>query len=285
LYVIAGDMDEFVPASSSLAPFPYCVQAVVPGNHLQIVKPTRPDHQSVLLVVNALTGSGKVRPIVDGARLALERGDFYSVIEVLLPLAAELDKSALASLALALEGVERGSDALAILESHSSLDSTEALGVLAGRLKRRWLTERRARDLDHAKELYQCGLNQAEVANDHDQAFYHAINIAFLYLMESPTGSIPDKVGQMANRSLEHIKEARNTNWSFATQGEALLMLGDLEGAQHAYAIAIMMTTSPREIDSIYSQAVRVAVKIFGQEGADRIEQLFDFPLVVDSEG
>ena len=32
LYVVAGDMDEFVPASSSLAPFPYCVQAVVPGN-------------------------------------------------------------------------------------------------------------------------------------------------------------------------------------------------------------------------------------------------------------
>ena len=216
--------------------------------------------------------------------MALEQGDFYSVIEVLLPLAAELDKSALASLALALEGVGRGNDALAILESHSSLDSTEALGVLE-HLKRRWLTERRASDLDRAKELYQCGLNQAEVANDHDQAFYHAINIAFLHLMESPTGSsIPDKVGQMANRSLEHIKEARNTNWSFATQGEALLMLGDLEGAQHVYAIAITMTTSPREIDSIYSQAVRVAVKIFGQDGADRIEQLFDFPQVAPSE-
>ena len=278
-YVIAGDTDEFVPASSSLVPFEDNVQAVVPGNHLGIVKPTRPDHQSVLLVVNALTGGKKVRPIVDGARLAVERGDFQAAVKVLLPRAAALDKTALASLALALEGVGRSSEALAILESHGSSDSTEALGVLAGRLKRRWLTERRASDFKRARKLYLCGLNQAEAADDHDQAFYHAINIAFLDLMAAPIPSaIPNDVRVMAERSLVHTTQAAKTNWSLATQGEAQLMLGDLDRAQEFYARAITMTISPREIDSIYSQAIRVAVRTFGQDGADRIERLFDFP-------
>ena len=39
LWVIAGDRDDFVPPSSSLVPFPKRVQAVVPGNHREIVKP------------------------------------------------------------------------------------------------------------------------------------------------------------------------------------------------------------------------------------------------------
>ncbi|SFH60064.1 Alpha/beta hydrolase family protein [Nitrosospira sp. Nsp14] len=278
-YVVAGDMDEFVPASSSLAPFSDNVQAVVPGNHSEIVKPVEPSHQSVQLIIDALAGGGNVRPIVDGARLALERSDFYETVKVLLPIAAELDKPALAGLALALEGLGRGSEALAILETHSGRDSTEALGVLAGRLKRRWLAERRAGDLNRAKELYQLGLNKAEAANDHEQALYHAINIAFLNLMEIPAAaSIPTEIRIMAERALEHAKQVRNTNWSLATQGEAQLMLKDLERAEHFYAGAILATNSPREVDTIYSQAIRVAARVFGQDGASRIDQLFDLP-------
>jgi hypothetical protein len=69
---VGGERDEFVPINSSVEPFPDAVRLVVPGNHVQIVKPDAADHRSVLSVVQGLTGSGMARDIVDGARLAVE---------------------------------------------------------------------------------------------------------------------------------------------------------------------------------------------------------------------
>ena len=66
-----------------------------------------------------------------------------------------LDSDALASLALALEGLGRGAEALSVLEKHfkGGTSSTDAQGILAGRLKRRWLVGRVQSDLDRAKQL------------------------------------------------------------------------------------------------------------------------------------
>ena len=98
-------------------------------------------------------------------------------------------------------------------------------------------------------------------------------------LMMAPLSStIPNDVRVMVERVLEHTKQVEETNWSLATQGEAQLMLGDLDQAQRLYSCAISITNSPREIDSIYSQAIRVAVRTSGQEGANLIEHLFDLP-------
>ena len=85
-------------------------------------------------------------------------------------------------------------EALQVLEQHyrSGTSSTDALGVLAGRLKRRWLAERRAADLERARQLYSEGLARAEAEGDAAQAYYHAINIAFLDLMAAPaTAGVP----------------------------------------------------------------------------------------------
>ena len=40
-WTVAGDSDEFVLATSSLGPFPIEQRFVVPGNHLEIVKPDK----------------------------------------------------------------------------------------------------------------------------------------------------------------------------------------------------------------------------------------------------
>src|SRR4051812_5381041 len=53
---VAGERDEFVPARSSIKLFPDPVRAVVPGNHVQIVKPDAADHRSVLIVKQGLCG-------------------------------------------------------------------------------------------------------------------------------------------------------------------------------------------------------------------------------------
>ncbi|MBU1191206.1 MAG: alpha/beta hydrolase [Gammaproteobacteria bacterium] len=279
LRVVAGDRDEFVPTSSSLAPFADAVQAVLPGNHLEIVRPGTHDHLSIILVVDALTGSNAERPAVDGARLAVELGDFHAAVETLLPRVADLDDTALASLALALEGVGRGADALSILSQHykqGMASSTEIMGVLAGRIKRRWLTERVATDLTRARELYLSGLHNAEATQDHEQAYYHAINVAFLDLMALPlSSSIPPEVISMAERALNHCQSAPESHWRFATEAEGKLLLGNLRQAEKLYARAIKLTQSPREQTTIYLQAIRVAERVFGEPGVELVERLF----------
>ncbi len=276
--VVAGDRDEFVPIASSLAPFPDCMQSVVPGNHLEIVKPTLKEDKSVLLVVDVLAGDHYARGVVDGARLAVERRDFRKAVDVLLPRAGSLDDAALVSLALALDGLGRGKEGLTILEQRyqGGKSSIDALGTLGGRLKRRWLAERIEEDLSRARELYSTGLKLATEQGDHEQAYYHAINIAFLDLMASPPESkVTFQVQEMARLAQAHCALSSENFWRIATEAEAELISGDLEHAVALYSRAISMAQSPRAIDSMCSQAIRVAARTHGKTGAQRIEEAF----------
>lgn len=278
LRVIAGNRDEFVPSSSSLAPFPDYVQSVVLGNHLEIVKPTRAEDKSVVLVVDALAGHYHARGVIDGARLAVERRDFHAVVDALLPRAEVLDNAALVDLALALDGLGRESDALAILEQRcqGGMSYTDALGTLGGRLKRRWLAERTEADLLRSREFYASGLDLSLAQKDHAQAYYHAINIAFLDLMASPPDSkITPQVQEMARRAQAYCALSPTNSWRIATEAEAELIQGDIKRATELYFQAISMAESPRAIDSMYSQAIRVASRTHGKSGAQRIEEVF----------
>ncbi|QWD27087.1 alpha/beta hydrolase [Polynucleobacter paneuropaeus] len=276
--VIAGDRDEFVPSSSSLAPFPDSVQSVVPGNHLEIVKPTRADEKSVVLVVEALAGGYYAPGVIDGARLAVERRNFQEAANALLPRAEALDNAALVDLALALDGLGRGSEALAILEQRyqGGMSCADALGTLGGRLKRRWLVGRIEGDLLRSRELYASGLDLSLMQKDYEQAYYHAINIAFLDLIASPPNSkIPPQVQEMARRAQDYCALSPRNSWQIATEGEAELIHGDLKRATVFYIQAISMAESPRAIYSMYSQAIRVASRTHGKSGAQRIEEIF----------
>ena len=276
--VVAGDRDEFVPITSSLDPFPDLMQSVVPGNHLEIVKPTIREDKSVLLIVELLTGNHYARGVIDGARLAVERRDFRKAVDVLLPQASSLDNAALVSLALALDGLGRGQEGLIILEQRyqGGKSSIDALGTLGGRLKRRWLAERIGADLVRAKELYVTGLGLAMKQGDHEQVYYHAINIAFLDLMASPPESkITSSVREMARLAQTHCALSIDNFWRIATEAEAGLILGDIDQAVALYSRAISMAQSPRAIDSMCSQAIRVATRTHGKTGARRIEEVF----------
>jgi pimeloyl-ACP methyl ester carboxylesterase len=280
LKAVAGDTDEFVPASSSLSPFPDVCRAVVSGNHLSIIRPVAPDHGGLKLLLDTLGGSGSVPAAIDGARLAVELGKFREAVTTLLPRAAELDEAALASLALALEGLDRRPEALNVLEEHGrggkGLSTTDAVGILAGRLKRRWLVERGAGDLGRARDLYVWGLEESERKDDHDQAYYHAINVAFLDLISLPFDQpVPKSVQDMATRAKEHCMSAAIDHWQMATMAEADLMLGDLSGAETLYRQALARANSPRAVQSMYSQAIRVAERMFGERGSAAIEKLF----------
>jgi pimeloyl-ACP methyl ester carboxylesterase len=278
LRVIAGDVDAFVPPASSLVPFDTQFQAVVPGNHLEIVKPNRAAHQSVRIIVESLNGRNRELPPVDSARLAVELGQFKKAVAALEPHASELDDNGIVSLALALEGMGRGAEALATLENfcNGGISSTEALGTLAGRIKRRWIVGRSAADFSRALSLYEQGLAAAEAQGDSDQAFYHAINVAFLRLMAlPPTSAVTPECKNMAERALAHCQKCPVSRWRLATEGEALFILGRADEAFAAYASAIQSTTSQREIDSMWSQAFRVVERLYSKEKLMRLEQAF----------
>lgn len=278
LRVVAGDRDEFVPALSSLEPFEASVRAVVPGNHLEIVKPIDASNQSVRLIIESLTGGNRPLPPVDSARLAVELGQFQKSVDALLPNAAKLDDNAVVTLALALEGTGQGAQALQILETYykNGTSSSDAMGTLGGRLKRRWLVGRIADDYARALQLYQNGLQLAESNGDFDQAFYHAINIAFLQLMKlPPANTVSGPCLDTAQRALDFCAKCPASRWRLATEGEALLILGQLDKALEAYKQAIAKTRSQREIDSMYLQASQVAARVYGEEGAMKIQQTF----------
>jgi hypothetical protein len=153
---------------------------------------------------------------------------------------------------------------------------TDALGTLGGRVKRRWLAERTETDLLRSRELYFSGLELAEAQGDHEQAYYHAINVAFLDLMASPPDStVTSQVREMAKRAQAHCVHSPEQSWRMATEAEAELILGDLRRAVELYSSAISLAESPRAIDSMYSQAIRVAARTHGKSGAQRIEEVF----------
>jgi tetratricopeptide (TPR) repeat protein len=276
--VVAGDRDEFVPSSSSLVPFPTNVQAVVPGNHLEIVKPNDCSHPSAQLMVTSLGGGHRALPAVDSAKLAVELGQFKEAVAVLLPDVAALDDNGIVALALALEGTGNGAKALQILEQHykGGTTSTEAMGTLAGRLKRRWLTSRAASDFNRALVLYRAGLQGAECNGDFDQAYYHAINVAFLELMNLPPHSaISAECLDTAKQALTHAARCGVSQWRLATEGEALLITGSLDAGISRYRQALALAKTQREIDSMYAQAFRVAERVYSEEGVKRVEEAF----------
>ena len=252
---IAGDRDEFVPRTSSLDPFTEGARRVVYGNHLEIVKPENADHLGFTVTVKALVGVDDGSGFLDTALRAVESREFQHAIDTLAPHADELDDKGLVTLALALESVGRESDAIDMLK-RAHPKGTDPLGVLAGRLKRRWLVERRRTDAEQALALYRDGLTHAEANADPSQAHYHAINCAFMELAHAESRKA---CRDYAARALTHCANASANVWRFATEGEANIYLGNHAAAREAYARALALDPSPRQIGSMYQQAFRAA--------------------------
>lgn len=255
LWAVAGDRDEFVPASSSLAPFDDQDRAVVLGNHVEIVKPAGPESLSVQVVAGGLRGDAAVAGPWNSARVAVEANEFQRAADLLAPHADELDDQHLVQLALALESLGSTEDALAVLEGREDL-GLDASGVLAGRLKRRWATEGRGADADEALRLYRGAYRRAQAVDDHDQAHYQGINVAFMQAVH-----LRDREGarRTASQVLAHCQRARQDHWCRASVGEANLHLGNPAMALAAYADALARSPSPRDIQSSYTQAAALA--------------------------
>ncbi|WP_161601028.1 tetratricopeptide repeat-containing protein [Pseudooceanicola batsensis] len=274
---VAGEVDAFVPSTSSLDPFPVSQQAAIPGNHLDIVRPATRDDLAYDIVRRLLRGNAPLHSVADTARLAVERREFQSAIDILEPIVSELDDNAIVTLSLALESLGRSQAALNVIETWADgRDHLDPRGVLAGRLKRRWLLERRQTDFDRALSLYNESRAAAISAGNFAQAYYQGINVAFLHLASSADHDpIPQAAVEAARLALEHVELAPPSPWGLATRGEALLVLGCLEDAVAAYRDAIAAATSVRAKNSMYVQATAVTVRIYGADARDQIDHAF----------
>jgi tetratricopeptide (TPR) repeat protein len=277
---IAGDRDDFVPRDSSLDPFHRRFHRVVPGNHLEIVKPEAADHLGVQVVVNTSAGNAAVSGPWSAARAAVERGEFKDAIRQWEPYADQLDPHALVQLALALEETGHRDKALGLLEQYQG-SHTDPLGVLAGRLKRRWRHDRRHDDGVRARDIYTRAYEMAKDDND-PQAFYMAINIAFMELALDPLSPAAWQRSQTwAVKALEHARRAPKDKWRLATEGEANLILGHPDVALERYRAAIALQPRPRELSSMFQQAYHIADVLYppAADGSDpmaeRLDELF----------
>jgi len=277
LRVIAGNRDEFVSGASSLEPFPDSVRRVVNGNHLQIIQTQSATAENYMVFASALAGQEDRQTAVDGAEVALELRDFHDAVSILAPRSSELDENGIVTLALALEETGQRQEALKVLEDHFGVKTnTEIMCVLAGRLKRQWLSSSVAIDRQKSRDLYEKALYISERSNNYAQAYYSAINIAFIDLMSLPASSgVTAEVKEMADRAMAHCLKAASSHWTFATLGEASLMLGKLEAAVGWYRKAFAMGATPREKESMATQAVFVAERVFGKQGMREIYSVF----------
>lgn len=275
---VAGEVDAFVPSTSLLDPFPISQQAAILGNHLGIVRPTSRNDLAYDILRDVLRGDAPSHALTDTARLAVERRDFQRVVDLLEPRVAELDDNAIVTLSLALESLGRSQAALDAIETWAvGRDQLDPRGVLAGRLKRRWLLERRQVHFERALLLYRECRAAAIISENFSQAYYHGINVAFLLLVSTADHDpVPQSAIEAARLALEHVGLAAPNPWATATRGEALLFLGQLDDAIAAYRIASRAARSVRDRNSMYVQASVVTVRIYGTDARSRIDEAFD---------
>ncbi|MEO8630110.1 MAG: tetratricopeptide repeat-containing protein [Betaproteobacteria bacterium] len=282
-FAIAGERDEFVPYESSLQCFSAALYKgrcwVVPGNHIEMVKPAAADSQSVTLLLDHLLGDAAPRGPWDAARLAIQSRDFAHAAALFESRAAELDQEGAVQLALALEGIGRADDAIEVLAKRSG-NETDAMGVLAGRLKRRWLLSHIEADGESALRLYTSALESPGARVDDTQAYYHAINVAFMQLAfkkdravaEAYAQKALDKCASSAAGELPHARQ-----WRLATQGEAHLMLGRNAQSLQSYrdAVSMPLPPTPREMRSMYQQAVYLSWLLADEEYRLALTEIF----------
>jgi pimeloyl-ACP methyl ester carboxylesterase len=260
LLAVAGESDQFVPPTSSLGPFPEDMRRVIPGNHLTMLTAASPGDPCVQMILKTLTRGAAPAGARSAAHLAVEEGKFGQVIDTLWPIRKELDDAGLVSLSLALDAVGRRQDAIEVLEGQETR-GTDPFGVLGGRYKRRWLLERRRADAEKALDMYRRGYERANAKNppDHEQAFYHGINLAF---MELAYGGDFHEARARAGEVLGHCGLSNNLRepfWRIATEADAELILGHVDEGTRKHAEAARMPMQPWQALSIQEQAMRVA--------------------------
>lgn len=214
---------------------------------------------SYQLLLNTLMNKSFLNTFSNKEEVNIALGKYNTVINSLLPKLKTLDSKGLERLMYALEGAGREDEAMKILEEHTmAKDNSKLLGILGERYKRQYLNSFNAEDLKKALRHYAEALKRAEEKQDHHQIYYHAINLAFLSLLQE------DKLAMTAyaERALEATeKDPFPSLWKMATLGEVFLYKGEFEKSKEYYTKAAAMA-GLREKISIHSNAYNAYISL-----------------------
>jgi len=271
---IAGESDEFVPPTVSLSPFPPQYHHYTSGNHIGMVKPVDASELSFLILKGQLSDS----PGIYGGRPE-DRSNLHAhYLQQVNSLGArlnELDSKGFKAYIFALEGLGRLEEAIETLEQSALLQhNTDCMGILGGRYKRKYLLEQTSESLEKAIHWYEAALQLSTQAANSGQMYYHAINLAFLYLMRDETDL--RKPREMAQLALQQCALDPGTAfWKTATQAEAHLYLGEFDQAKKLYAAAIAQSGGDlRAISSMRLNALYACDSLHRADWRQVLQQL-----------
>jgi tetratricopeptide (TPR) repeat protein len=269
-------MDEFVPVFSSLEPFPAIYRNYTSGNHITMVKPPNIEDTSFQIIKSALAPNSTILDNFDYTALNNKIGEYYEIIQQSKDQLKLLDSRKLREYIFALEGVGKIDEAIiAIKNSEWIQTNTDLMGVLGGRYKRKYLTEGLNSYLNEAIEWYKKALDLSIANDNHQQIFYHSINLAFLYLIENDQDLT--RVKEMAGKALLSCeKNAQADFWELATMAEAYLYLNDFEKCQKFYQEAIVKADHGiHEISSMMINAIYACNSLNKLDWKRKLEGVF----------
>ncbi|MBL0342268.1 MAG: hypothetical protein IPP71_15985 [Bacteroidetes bacterium] len=190
----------------------------------------------------------------------------------------DLDSKGFKKYIFALEGIGKIDDAIKVLEESEILKSnTDFMGILGGRFKRKYLIEETKLALEKAIYWYDKALQLSIKSENSSQIYYHAINLAFLYLMLDETDLIKTK--EMAELALKYCQIANGCEyWEDATIAEANLYLNDFEQSRTFYTSAIKKCNqSIRETSSMFMNAIYACNSLNRLDWKSEIEAIFNY--------
>jgi pimeloyl-ACP methyl ester carboxylesterase len=272
LVVVAGDRDQFVPPKSSLDPFAPRFRRVVAGDHRTMIKATDARAEALNLLIATL--STRPEPASASAMLRASPMDMTEpqIERALADREDKLTQAEVVNAAIKFDLDGKRQHAIELLERHLGL-GTDIQGTLGGRYKRLWLD---SGDQAHAKrslELYRDALEKSQAASDHEQVYYHAINVAFLsYVVHDRK----DEAAGLARLALEHCARSPRNMWRVATEAEAQLYLDQPARALDLYREVMRIGAEPWQLQSAGQQAYNLARKIGDQALQEELQTLFN---------
>jgi pimeloyl-ACP methyl ester carboxylesterase len=278
---VAGELDMFVPVESSQDPFA-SGHATTIGNHIDMVKPDSVNHTSYAILKKTIVNKAPFLQTFTSQALNNLLGDYNAIISALYNQIDVIGRTDFREYIFALEGYKNVEEAIAALEKSNRVQTdTDFIGILGGRYKRKYLSGKLEADKNKAIELYLKGyeLSQSKYQlskSKHDcpQVYYHAINLAFLYLYGEGER---EKMTQYAIEALAATTICKDQDkWEIATIAEAYLYLNNLEESKMNYTAAIQKSADDeRSVSSMYINAYNACVALDKNDWANEINKLF----------
>ena len=262
LHVVAGTQDHAISLESNFGPFEDKECVTIAGDHLSLLKGEDRENDAYQLIFQSLNNKKFFHRYTSQEEIEVTLGEYRKVVERLLPRADDLDVRSMKQLVFALEGLGRVEEIMDLLREHPLAQrNTHLLGLIAGRLKRKYLETLSFATAQESFTFYEKGLELAQKREDWSEAYYHSINLAFLSLLAFED---PVEMKRHAREALDFIERAGEEGlWVEATKAEAYLYLKEEDKARKHYQAAALLG-GLREKISIHTNAYQAFIGLSG---------------------